>query len=86
MIDALVQLVHMRHTDSYDRVNVVLSLVATIFLPLTFVTGVYGMNFEHDMQLTFEYAYESFWAGCFGCAALITYLFWRSGWFSVFRH
>ena len=42
MIDALVQLVHMRHTDSYDRVNVVLSLVATIFLPLTFVTGVYG--------------------------------------------
>ena len=43
-------------TDSYSRrvgqLNTVLAIVATIFLPLSFVAGVYGMNFD-DMP---EYA------------------------------
>lgn len=35
----------------------VLTVIATIFIPLTFVAGVYGMNFEYMPELTFRYGY-----------------------------
>ena len=66
-----------------NRVNSVmkgLSLVATIILPLTFVTGIYGMNF-HDMPLLNE-AY-GFWVTCAamaGLAALMFAWFRKNGW------
>jgi len=34
-----------------------LTLVATIFMPLTFIAGVYGMNFEHMPELRWRYGY-----------------------------
>ena len=37
-------LARLRHEDDYNRVNICLSLVATIFLPLSFITGLLGIN------------------------------------------
>ncbi len=45
-----------------------LTLISMIFLPLTFLCGVYGMNFEHQPEFQFRYAYPLFWA----LVALIT--------------
>jgi len=39
----------------------VLTVVATIFIPLTFVVGVYGMNFEYMPELKVQWAYPAFW-------------------------
>merc|ERR1711967_163219 len=36
----------------HTRVNTLLTMVATIFLPLTFLCGVYGMNFDDDNGMT----------------------------------
>jgi magnesium transporter len=38
-----------------------LTVVSIIFMPLTFLCGVYGMNFEEFPEIKWEYAYLGFW-------------------------
>lgn len=38
-----------------------LTVVATIFTPMTFITGVYGMNFKYMPELNFKWSYLIFW-------------------------
>jgi len=40
----------------------VLTIISTIFVPLTFLAGVYGMNFHYFPELTWKYGYIAFWA------------------------
>ncbi|MBN1950514.1 MAG: magnesium/cobalt transporter CorA [Bacteroidales bacterium] len=40
----------------------VLTIFAAVFIPLTFLAGIYGMNFEYIPELSFRYAYPVFWA------------------------
>ncbi len=35
----------------------VLTMIATIFIPLSFLAGLYGMNFEHMPELHYAWAY-----------------------------
>lgn len=65
----------------------VLTIIATIFIPLSFIAGVYGMNFDSDKspwnmpELKWVYGYP-FALGLMGaCAASLLYYFWRRGWF-----
>ncbi len=44
-----------------NRVMHVLTLTATIFIPLTFIAGIYGMNFEHMPELKWRYGYFLIW-------------------------
>jgi magnesium transporter len=39
----------------------VLTVFATIFIPLTFIAGVYGMNFEYMPELKWKWAYPVLW-------------------------
>lgn len=39
----------------------VLTIFSTIFIPLTFIAGVYGMNFKYLPELKWKYGYASFW-------------------------
>ncbi|MCX7009248.1 MAG: magnesium transporter CorA family protein [Kiritimatiellaeota bacterium] len=38
-----------------------LTMISIIFLPLTFLCGVYGMNFEHMPEIHWKFAYAGFW-------------------------
>lgn len=38
-----------------------LTIIATIFIPLTFLAGIYGMNFEHMPELGWKHGYRVFW-------------------------
>ena len=57
-----------------------LTVMSTLFLPLTFLAGVYGMNFDYLPELRWYYSYYSFWAisGVFSITLLI--YFKRKGW------
>jgi magnesium transporter len=44
-----------------NEVMKVLTMVATIFIPLTFVAGIYGMNFENMPELSWKYGYPAVW-------------------------
>jgi magnesium transporter len=39
-----------------------LTIISTIFIPLTFIVGVYGMNFEYFPELKWKYGYAAVWA------------------------
>ena len=66
-----------------------LTLVGTIFLPLGFLTGLYGMNFDpaaspYNMpELGTRYGYPVLLGVMFAIAGVLLYLFWRRGWFEV---
>jgi magnesium transporter len=38
-----------------------LTVVASIFIPLTFLVGVYGMNFSYMPELSLHWAYPALW-------------------------
>jgi magnesium transporter len=40
----------------------VLTIFTAIFIPLTFLVGVYGMNFKYFPELDYKYSYPIFWA------------------------
>jgi magnesium transporter len=44
-----------------NQVMKTLTIVATIFIPLTFIVGIYGMNFTHMPELDWKYGYISIW-------------------------
>lgn len=75
-------------TDAYmssisNRMNAimkVLTVISTIFIPLTFLAGVYGMNFRHFPELDMAWAYPLFWAVCIVLAAVMFTVFRRRRW------
>ncbi|MCF8265889.1 MAG: magnesium and cobalt transport protein CorA, partial [Melioribacteraceae bacterium] len=43
--------------NKMNEVMKVLTVIATIFIPLTFIAGIYGMNFSNMPELNWEYGY-----------------------------
>jgi magnesium transporter len=63
-----------------NEVMKVLTVMASIFIPLTFLAGVYGMNF-HDMpELGWPGAYPALLALMLAIAGGMLFFFWRNGW------
>lgn len=58
----------------------VLTIIATIFIPITFLAGVYGMNFEHQPELHWRWGYPVFWAICGVTTIGLLWFFKRKGW------
>ncbi|MFP4156445.1 MAG: magnesium/cobalt transporter CorA [Opitutales bacterium] len=58
----------------------VLTIMASFFIPITFVAGVYGMNFEYIPELQWKYAYAAFWGVCLTITGGLALYFWRKGW------
>lgn len=46
-------------SNQMNRVMKVLTIIATIFIPLTFIAGIYGMNFQHMPELALPWAYPA---------------------------
>jgi magnesium transporter len=58
----------------------VLTVVATIFIPLTFIVGVYGMNFDYQPEMHWRWAYPALWAIMIAIAVGMLAYFRRKGW------
>ncbi len=59
----------------------VLTIIATIFIPLTFLAGIFGMNFDHMPEYHWRWAYPALWLVMLGIAAGMIVYFKRRGWF-----
>lgn len=64
-----------------NQVMKTLTVVATIFIPITFVAGIYGMNFENIPELGWKYGYLGFWGVIFLIILGMLYYFRRKKWF-----
>lgn len=58
----------------------VLTIMASIFIPLTFMAGIYGMNFEQMPELKLKWSYPLLWLVMLSTAAGMVIYFRRLGW------
>jgi magnesium transporter len=63
-----------------NEVMKVLTIVSTVFIPLTFIVGVYGMNFEYLPELKWRWAYPALWVIMLGIAIGMLVYFKRKKW------
>lgn len=56
-VTELIQLYHSTLSNTMNEVMKILAIISTIFMPLTFISGLYGMNFQNMPELTWKYGY-----------------------------
>lgn len=76
LLEAHVSIMTMRANE----VMRVLTVVASIFIPMTFVASVYGMNFEYMPELAHPWGYGLTWAAMLGVGVSMLIYFWRKRW------
>jgi len=67
-------------SNRLNEVMRVLTIIATLFIPPTFVVGVYGMNFDHMPELHWEYGYALAWLIIIVMVGGLLYYFKRNDW------
>ncbi|WP_411895496.1 magnesium/cobalt transporter CorA [Winogradskyella sp. A2] len=61
MIWSLMDMYMTTISNKMNEVMKVLTIIATIFIPLTFIAGIYGMNFDNIPELHYKYSYYILW-------------------------
>jgi magnesium transporter len=77
---SLVDLYMSMVSNRMNEVMKVLTVIATLFIPMTFIAGVYGMNFKVLPELEWTYGYPTFWAVCITLSTTLLWFFRRRGW------
>lgn len=60
-LESLANIYYASLSQKMNETMKVLTTVATIFIPLTFIAGIYGMNFEYMPELGYRYGYYTIW-------------------------
>ena len=64
-----------------NEVMKVLTVISTIFMPLTFVVGVYGMNFDFMPELHWQWSYPAIWGIMISIVVIMLIFFRKKKWF-----
>lgn len=67
-------------SNRMNEIMKVLTIIATIFIPLTFIAGVYGMNFANMPELQWPWGYFAVWGVMILVAGGMIIFFKRKGW------
>ncbi len=67
-------------SNRMNEVMKVLTIMASLFIPVTFLAGVYGMNFEYLPELKWRLAYPVFWGVCLTMVTSLLIYFRRKRW------
>jgi magnesium transporter len=63
-----------------NEVMKVLTIIATIFIPLTLIAGIYGMNFRYMPELEWPWGYPMVWLVMLGIAVVMLVYFRKKRW------
>lgn len=80
MLEGIANLYYAIQGQRMNEVMKVLTVTSAIFIPLTFIVGVYGMNFETMPELKWDKGYFFVWFLMITIAALLIIIFWKRGW------
>ncbi len=80
-LNAVEQGYHLRLQDKTNDQLRVLTIISTIFMPLTLIAGIYGMNFQYMPELQWRYGYFATLAAMVVVSGGMLMTFWRAGWF-----
>ncbi|MBU1043928.1 MAG: magnesium/cobalt transporter CorA [Candidatus Omnitrophica bacterium] len=86
MISGMVDIYMSSLSNKMNEVMKVLTMIATIFIPMTFIAGIYGMNFSREAspwnmpELGWKYGYAGVWAVMLCVAAGMIMFFKRKKW------
>jgi magnesium transporter len=69
------------NSNRMNEIMKVLTIIATIFIPLTFIVGLYGMNFDNMPELRWHWGYHAVWGMMLVVAGGMLLWFRRKGWF-----
>ncbi|MFX0117271.1 MAG: magnesium/cobalt transporter CorA, partial [Candidatus Hodarchaeota archaeon] len=68
-------------SNKMNEIMKVLTIIATIFIPLTFIAGLYGMNFKYMPELEWQLGYPMVWIAMIAITLVMSAYFRRKGWF-----
>lgn len=81
MLSGMIDIYMSSLSNRMNQVMKVLTIIATIFIPMTFIAGVYGMNFKYFPELDWQWGYLYFWMFNLAIAAVMLILFKWKKWF-----
>lgn len=72
-------------SNSTNEIMRFLTVISTVFIPLTFLSGVYGMNFDTEVpgnmpELKMPMGYPLFWILILSVSGSLLFFFWKKGW------
>lgn len=80
LITGLLDLYLSSISNRMNEIMKVLTIMSTLFIPLTFLVGVYGMNFDHLPELHWRWGYFALWGVMLACVGGMCLFFRRKGW------
>jgi len=80
ILEGMSNLYYAAQGQRMNEIMRVLTVVSSIFIPLTFIVGVYGMNFEYMPELKYPYGYYTVIACMFALGLGLLAIFIRRGW------
>ncbi|MFV0541775.1 MAG: magnesium/cobalt transporter CorA [Aestuariibaculum sp.] len=80
MISSLMDMYITTISNKMNEVMKVLTIIATIFIPLTFIAGIYGMNFDNMPELHYKYSYFILWGIMISLFIIMLIYFKRKKW------
>jgi magnesium transporter len=80
MLSTMLDLYLSSVSNRMNEIMKVLTIIATIFMPLTFLAGVYGMNFKYMPELDWKYGYFIIWTIMIAIGIGMGFYFKRKKW------
>ena len=80
MVSGMIDIYLSSLSNRMNEIMKVLTLIATIFIPLTFIVGIYGMNFEYMPELAHPYGYTGVWVVMITVVIVMLLYFRKRGW------
>lgn len=80
LVTALYDMHQSNASNRMNRIMTTLTVYSAIFIPLTFLAGVYGMNFKYLPELEWKWSYPAFWVICIVLTLSMVSYFKRKKW------